>query len=415
MIANTEIEINLVAYALNYPKQWLTWSFVKPDDFVDGFASLIWGKVGSLVIEGKIVDPRLIAIDLYQDKTQQEQCFNTLLDWKQSILTPIGGDDYARIVKDLADRRRLERTANEILDLATNTSCGYTASEIASLGMARISNHHTDIDYLVPVHELCGKVIENAEKIIPCYSTGFKKLDESLGGGFYRNRFYGFGARMKVGKSMLMSSIAYKMAIERGERILYLCLEMGSEESAQRLMAMHMRVNSLDFMKTHIRNQMWFKNKMIEAKETFKKSKLYFRSRPRMALDDLKATIARAGMSGLVDGIIVDYIQLVEGKQKGQSTAEHLDNVAQTLAEAVKRFPIWVLSAAQLNREGSVRGSDGLLMACDLAYSINKPEGTNKAWLETLVSRYTPYVDVGNEFNPAFELDINSGPMFLEI
>ena len=141
-------------------------------------------------------------------------------------------------------------------------------------------------------------------------------------------------------------------------------------------------------------------------------------------MSDLKSTIARAGMSGKVDGVIVDYMQLVEGKGKNQSSSEHYDNVAQTLAEAVKRYPIWILSAAQLNRDGNIRGSDGLLMACDLAFSLNKKEGAvfhdgqknpDRAWLETMVSRYTPYLDIGSESAPGYEIDVGAGPIFREL
>lgn len=424
MLSNQEIEMSLIATALIAPSHWHEISFVKPEDFTNEFASNVWRATGDFMLEGRKPDINTISVALYQSPEDQKSCRATLSDWMTETISTINGPEYAAIVKDLADRRALKEAANQILALAQDTTCGFTAAEIASKGISDIARGQMDCLDFIPAHKVGQKIIDNIEKTTPCFSTGFTKLNDSLGGGFYQNRFYGIGARMKAGKSLFMSSIAYNMAVTNKTRILYLCLEMGAEETMHRILSMHMGINSLQFLKHEVRTQSWFRMRLNEANETLKGSGLFFRSRPRMTLDDLKSTVARAGMSGRVDGIIVDYLQLVEGKRKDQSSSEHYDNVAQTLAEAVKRHPIWILSAAQLNKEGSIRGSEGLLMACDLAFSLNKKEGTfygdgtripDRAWLETMVSRYTPYTDVGSEEVPGYELDTHSGPRFMEL
>ncbi len=424
MLSNPEIEMSLVATALAVPRHWHELSFVRGEDFTDQLAGAVWEEIRNFLNDGRTPDPTTLSLSIYQTPEDQKQCRSTLAEWIAENISTINGPDYAALVKDLADRRRLKEAAQNILDLANDTSCGMNAAEISSRGVSQITQGQLDCLDFIPAYQVSEKIINNLSNITPCFSTGLKRFDEALGGGFYQNRFYGIGARMKAGKSLFMSTIAYNMAVNGGARVLYLCLEMGSEESMQRIMSMHMGINSLKFLKPDIRSQSWFRARAIEAKECLKTSGLFFRTRPRMTLDDLKATVARAGMSGKIDGIIVDYLQLVEGKRKDQSSAEHYDNVAQTLAEAVKRHPIWILSAAQLNKEGSIRGSEGLLMACDLAVSLNKKDGEcygdgtrvpDRAWIETMVSRYTPYTDIGTEEVPGYEIDVQSGPRFIEL
>lgn len=420
-LSNHEIEMSLIATAICAPSHWHELSFVQPEDFTIDMAQAVWRTIRNLVNEGRKPDVHTIAAVIYENAEDQKTCRVTLADWVASCITSINGPEYASLVKDLADRRRLRDAANEIAKLASDTSCGMNASEISSHAIASIMENQLDCLDFVPAHIVAESIVENIDQETPCFPTGFHRFDEAMAGGFHQNRFYGIGARMKSGKSLFMSTIAYNMAMNKTARILYLCLEMGSNESMQRILAMHMGVNSMHFLKPETRQQSWFKLRLREASAAMKNASLFFRARPRMMLDDLKSTIARAGMSGKIDGIIVDYMQLVEGKRKDQSSAEHYDNVAQTLAEAVKRHPIWILSAAQLNKEGNIRGSEGLLMACDMAFSLNKIEGCyetqipDRAWLETMVSRYTPYADVGSQDIPGYEINTHSGPRFVEL
>lgn len=426
-LRNPEIEMYLVATALGAPQRWHEINHVHDEDFTDDTASKTWAAIRKFILAGRQPNAHSIAAEIYTSSDDQKSFVSTLIEWQNSLLTTSNGPEYARCIKDLSDRRKIIGSINQTLALAQNTTCGMNAAEITSRAINNLMIGQLDCPDFIPAHQVGETVIANLDKNVPVFKTGFPRLDTSLGGGFYQGRYYGLGARMKSGKSLLMGTLAYNMTTKNAARVLYLCLEMGAEETYQRILSMHMNTNSLDFSKPEKRNQVWFRTRVREANEAMKKAKLYFRSQPRMTIDDLKAAIARAGMSGKYDGIIVDYLQLVEGKQHGQSSAEHYDNVAQTLAEAVKRHPIWILSAAQLNKDGNIRGSEGLLNACDLAFSINKLEGAlvstptgerknpDRAWLGTMVSRYTPYMDIGSEHSPSYEIDTERGPSFVEL
>ena len=61
----------------------------------------------------------------------------------------------------------------------------------------------------------------------------------------------------------------------------------------------------------------------------------------------------------------------------------------------------------------TARGGEGLRLACDQYYTLNRDIGDEYAWLEMGESRYTMYEDVGDKNSPGLILKKN-GPHFAD-
>jgi replicative DNA helicase len=252
----------------------------------------------------------------------------------------------------------------------------------------------------------------------PCYPTGIECLDHRLMGGLQRGKLYGLAARHKVGKSMFLSTIAYNIIMnEQPCGILDLTLEMGPAERWRRIIARHIGVNEARLALAKKRGEPELIERATEANEQLRNRGLSILGRPGCSLDELRTIVARAGMSDRFQGVIVDYLQLLGGKPRGQSTAEFLDEAAQALANAARRYGLWIIAAAQLNQEGNVRGSEGLLNACDMCLFLHKVEkdGCVYGWLEMRASRYTPAKDIGSAEIPPLYMDYAVGPHFRQV
>jgi hypothetical protein len=116
---------------------------------------------------------------------------------------------------------------------------------------------------------------------------------------------------------------------------------------------------------------------------------------PGLTFTKLKETVYRAAQSG-IKGVILDYWQLVGGKESRKSTAEHQDEVAQWIADFGRESGLFNIVMAQINQEGNTRGGEGLRLACDQFYQINRDDITQPAmWLEMMETRYTKWLNVG--------------------
>ena len=209
----------------------------------------------------------------------------------------------------------------------------------------------------------------------------------------------------------MLLTIAYNMALA-GVRVKYITLEMDKIEVAERILSRKSDVYStVAFRKTQSPPK-YLVDKINDAKQFFRENgNLSVLSVPRISLSRLRAEIASIGYGNTADVVIVDYLQLISGRGRTESSADFYDNTAQTLAEMAKTHGYAVVTAVQLNREGAVRGGDGLLMACDCAFEIetdtyNGTDGSLEVTgsMRMVVSRYTPMMDVGAKETPAYDL-----------
>lgn len=394
-------------------------------DFYDAVHGRIFEAIAKMVGRNQMVTVVTLATYFEQDEALAEVGSRRYLETLRSVSLPPSVPDFviqiARLVRDLADRRRLILLAEEAIDRARAPVVGQTGLDIlarlqaeadASMG-ARAGDFAT-------IGDIALAQVEALKEDLPCFSTGMPRLDEALGGGFYAGKLYGLGARFKVGKTMALATISTNLN-RGGVKHLYAALEMGSAEIAQRIMAREMGCNSVAWLDRKWRQHPEFGQKAAAAAMTLQRqaNNLLFDSRPQQAWDDIRASIARAVLRHGVKGVIIDYLQLISGMERGEGSAAFLDRVTQGLANACKQHGIFILIAAQLNQEEGIRGGEGLLNACDCGLILHKVEGIGNqpdhAWIEMRAARYVQKRDIGAATAPAYLYVTKSGPYLEEL
>lgn len=338
-----------------------------------------------------------------------------------SVVSTYSVKDYAETIHDLATRRRIIEYSQRLIDEASSLEYDLPASQIAASASSEFLNFCASKASEKSVEQIIDEMLDDcktgAAVVTP---TGYRRLDKALIGGLHAGRTYCIAARMKAGKTTMLGGIAQQVA-QNGGRVLYLCLEMGQKQILQRLLARSVGVNSIDFIRPETAHNV--PNLLLKSRENMKGLQLYFEDCPSVKLDTLLGKLADIGASGRYDGVVIDYLQLVSGIQRGESSADFQSRVAQRVAEASKRWPnMWILTAAQLNRDDEVRGSDGIRMAVDVLLALKTCEIGDidggkrvEAWLEMEASRYTPITDVGTEENPSYTLRKDLGPYYEEM
>jgi replicative DNA helicase len=394
----------------------LTW--LQPEDFYQPGHARLFDHMRRLFEAGEAVD--LITV---QGRAEAEDDLRAvggrsylgrLASAASSILRV---ESYARLVRECADRRRLLVLAADIAARAREAA-EETAAEIAEAGAAALSAVASAEVMRTgrSLHAVTGAMIAGLERPLPCHPTGLRRLDDAMAGGLYEGRVYGIAARPKQGKSLVLGTIAGNLNAA-GVPHLFVTLEMGPEQVVQRMVAAHRGFNAVAFLKNR-------GPALVDHAEAFRAAvpdRIMFEDRPGLNFNQLRALVAGYVARLGIRGVILDYWQLVQGRRRGDSEAQHLADVAQWLAEAARKFGIFVLTAAQINRDGLTRGSDGLKLACDMYLhlrQIDPPEGMGKeyprrAWLAMEESRYTLSMDIGGEDDPAMIMD-KRGPRWVD-
>lgn len=383
---------------------------LRPEMFCSSSHGAIYGAITSFILAGKSATAVTLK-PFFEDDDGLKDVGGAqyLVSLEVNVVALSAVRDYAECVVDLWKRRCLVLLADDLSAAAKSMDYEKTADKIGADISAKINSTIAGRSTRHSASSLINQYINQGNSSVT--STGFRRLDAAMAGGLYAGKFYAFAARMKAGKTSLMASIAYNAA-KSGAKILYLALEMGGAEIMQRILARHIGCNANHLMRKEISP-----DRVVKAHSDFESIKLVFDNCPLSTVDDICAAIIAA--EGKFDGIIIDYIQLIGGANKGEGDAQFQGRVAQTIAATVKNCPsIWVLTAAQLNREGEVRGSDGLRMACDMLIKLEtdeSDEGDKCAWLDVEATRYTAAVSIGCESSPSLVLDRHIGPYYREI
>ena len=227
--------------------------------------------------------------------------------------------------------------------------------------------------------ELRLKKLLDSTRLIP---TGWRDIDEVLGGGVGRQELLLFGANSGVGKSIFMLNLAANLSAQ-GLNGIYFTLELSEEVVAKRL----------DSMLTGIGQQEIFKNihqiaHELEATRELM-GKLYIKRFPESSTNanHLRAYIKEfEAVNGfLPDYIVIDYLDLMTTNHK--IPADNLFIKDKYVAEEARAlghdFDCLVISASQLGRgaleaehihQGHIQGGISKVNTCDNFLAIVQTE-----------------------------------------
>ena len=406
-LLNFDAEQALLAALLARNELWYQAAeIVRPEHFADPLHGRIFSAIGKTIQAGTIANVVTLKAEFDSDPALADQGgakYLALLS--ASVVTLHNIADYGEVIRDLWMRRELLAHA-EALKTAIGSPDASTEDMIAvairDLHGLSAQGRQTAQSKRAVAESLVNSIMQPAA----VYPTGLEGLDEVLGGGLFAGKMVGVSARKKVGKTVLLGTISHNLS-RAGIRHLLIALEMSPAEIEQRNAARELGINSIAFLKEPTKA---LARRVADYASGIADAALY-ESAPGASLDEVRRMVSRAVVTHGIKGVILDYWQLVGGKGRNETEEYHLRNVAQWLADACRKHGIWCLIAAQQNQDGNSRGGEGLRLACDVYFALNREKGCDGAWLDMQESRYLLYQNVGSAEVPGLWLN-HHGPFF---
>lgn len=213
-------------------------------------------------------------------------------------------------------------------------------------------------------------------------STGWKWLDDKLGGGYLENgrSIYVFAGETNIGKSIFLGNTAVNLA-SQGKTVLLVTLEMSEMVYAKRLSTQitQIPISELSTQTDHL------KECIHEYKTDKPNSRILIKEFPPSSItcSNLQAYIKKLKNTGInVDAIVLDYVNLLT-TSAGVNSYERVKYVTEKLRALSYIFACPVITATQLNRTGyneinpgldTVGESYGLAATADCMFSIWQEE-----------------------------------------
>lgn len=414
--SNVEAEQGLLGNVLVNNEHYWKINYLQERDFAEPIHQRIYREIRGVIEKGDIATPIKLKPIFDKDEALKNLGGSKyLLILAKSVIS--GLDSPAELAKDIlkhAQKRRVYEAYLQAIESLNDS--GREPSELvaracmeleAAVDDSATQEAESDIEIIL-------KLAENCTKDLNFYSTGLPILDQAMGGGLVEGKAYGFAAPKKSGKTALLATIAENLN-QAGIKTLYVALEMGRSQIMERIAARRLNRNPVAFL-TPDRKDPGFIERLLETKKTG--GNLYFLDYAGVSFSTLKANLLRAVRRGKYKVIIIDYWQLIGGKGGKTSEREHLDEVAQWIAEFSKTYNVATITASQVNQDGNTRGGEGMRLAFDQVYKMfaNKHvtgRGTEvHSYFEMMDTRYTSWANLGSEESPMFR--INPQGVFFE-
>ncbi len=411
-LVNIEAEQGLIGTLLIMNDQIFECVNLEEEDFAHQIHADIYKTAQTIIKEGKKATLTTIR-HLFENRQDLEQVggFDYIVELVTECPLMNTASEYAKIIKDLSTRRKMIYA----LDLIKNRIAVESAKPEEILSEISIIIDEGQTHKIKTKKMVDEEAIMAVVKPLDCYSSGIPCIDRAMGGGLYAGFTYGIGGAEKRGKTTLAHTISHNL---NSQNVIhaYIALEMGSTQIEQRNIAREMGINSLRFLQQDSRTSD-FIIRCQQAAEKIPDSTLYI-DMPGATLDELQAQLSRLVIKHKIKGFVVDYWQLIEGQQRGETEEKHLRRTAQWIANFARKHKIWCILLSQVNDEGKLFAGKGLVKACDQLYTIEKSEtgrDENEIWLKMTHSRYTPLADVGSPDMPVLRINKRCGPYVEQI
>jgi len=273
---------------------------------------------------------------------------------------------YARIIHDKALLRKLIQTANEITALCygggknVEEILDQTEAAIFAVTESRIRTSYS------PLKEIVKKSIENIvrfqeyREMVTGVASHYTDLDK-LTAGFQPSDLIIIAARPSMGKTALALSIARNVAMVGGIPVGVFSLEMSKEQLAMRLLCAEARVDSHKIRTGFLSQQECVK--MLNAAGKFMDTPMYIDDTPAISVLELRAKARRMKADRGLGLVVVDYLQLMQGRQGVERREQEISDISRSLKGLAKELNVPVIALSQLNRKVEERNQKRPLLS----------------------------------------------------
>lgn len=402
-IYNLEAEQAVLGTILTHNEALVQLVDLRVEHFYDPVNQMIFEEAQECIQNGRVANPVTIMKNLAGRAKGLDSKYLAKLAAASAVVANVSA--YGKIIIDLSCTRILRGAALRVLNSPNDSEIPELAAILTNALDDSLKNSLSN--KLRSGFEVRTEIIESFNKNNPSYKTGLNKLDIAMGGGLQEGRFYSFSADSGHGKTMMATTISNNLK-NSGVKHLYICAEMGDNETHSRSIAKDIGAYTKAFYDKDMRDEEFFNN-LGNSPSDCDRNVIYY-SDPFLTFDTLKHVISVAVTKHKIKGFILDYWQLVGGNTKRVNESTFLGEVAQWQAAACKRWNLWAINTAQLNRDGFVLGSGGLQRAVDQMYFIHRPDVTQPyAWVEMKKSRHTKFMNLGSAEDPRYIINERGG------
>ncbi len=268
-------------------------------------------------------------------------------------------EHYAKIIKEHAVRRSLIVSATRLIEKAYDEGEDVdTLLEGAESSIFAISQEHISRDF-IPIKDALTESFDRLDELqkssgkLRGIPTGFRDLDSKLA-GMQNSNLIILASRPGQGKTSMALNIAQYVAVTAGLPVGMFSLEMSQEELVDRLLVGQADIEAWK-LKTGRLDEKDF-DKLSLAMGELAEAPIFIDDTPGISISEMRTKARRLQIEHGLKLLIVDYLQLIHGRNL-ENRVQEVSEISQQLKNLARELKIPVLAISQLSRAVESRGS----------------------------------------------------------
>lgn len=319
---------------------------------------------------------------------------------------------YAKVVQKKSTLRKLIETASEIVEL------GYHEEEDvdklldqAEQKLFAVSQKYIKQDF-VPIRSILEAAFNRIDELhkgdhqLRGIPTGYTDLNNILA-GFQKSDLVILAARPSIGKTTLALDFARKIAVKEKIPVGIFSLEMGSDQLIDRMLAAESGVDLWRLRTGRLKTAEGDNDfqKIGEAMGVLSEAPIFIDDAGSANIMEIRTMARRLQMEHNVGLIIIDYLQLMEGRSTGgDNRVNEISEISRSLKQLARELNIPVIALSQLSRNvesrspqipklSDLRESGSIEQDADIVMFLyredrEKPDTPNKNIVEVHIAKH---------------------------
>jgi len=327
------------------------------DDFYDKRHQIIFAGMLRLYEHHNPVDLLTLSDEL-KKKSELEDAGGAqyLTDLSNQVPTAAHAEHYAEIITQNAMRRRLISASGHIAELGFDESRNTDELlESAEAQLFAVSDKALRQD-LASIEQILTESFDRMEELhrnkdgLRGVRTGFRDLD-NLTAGLQRSDLIILAARPAMGKTTLVTNLAYNIATLEKQAVLFFSLEMSKEQLVDRMLADAAGVDAWNIRTGKLTDDDF--EKISQAMGEMAEAPIYIDDTPGLSVLELRTKARRAMHEHPLGLIVIDYLQLMQGSGRNSgfdNRVQEVSEISRGLKLIARELNVPVVALSQLSR-----------------------------------------------------------------
>ncbi len=264
---------------------------------------------------------------------------------------------YAKLVQKKSTLRKLISSANEILELGYNESEDVEkVLDLAEQKLFAVSQKYIKQDF-IPIKSILEAAFNRIDELhkgdhkLRGIPTGFADLDKILA-GFQKSDLVILAARPSIGKTTLALDLARQIAIKEKIPVGIFSLEMSADQLIDRMLAAQSNVDLWRLRTGQLKTGDGDDDfeRIGEAMGVLSEAPIFIDDAGSANVMEMRTMARRLQSEHNVGVIIIDYLQLMEGRGSGDNRVNEISEISRALKQLARELNVPIIALSQLSR-----------------------------------------------------------------